>query len=117
MRLITKKDQNVIDTHTCGILTEICFTRKSLTGITQAQNIKPTTPHYHKQQTELFWVDKGEVTIKVESDGKVTETKVCEGEVLCIEPGEIHSITKASEVNRLILISTPAWTKDDEFVV
>lgn len=113
MKYISKKQQNIINSDTCGELLEILNIKDVPVSITQVKNIKPTKTHYHKIGTEIYWVKEGCISVKV-NDNKIIE--LSEGEVLVISPNETHEVVDSSKKNEIIVINSPRWKQEDEFL-
>ncbi len=112
MKKIDKNNQNIVNSETCGELLEVLNLKGVPVSVTQAVNLRPTKPHYHKVGTEIFWVRKGEITVKVDESEPV---KICSGEVLVISPNEVHEVVETSDDNEVIVINNPRWEKGDEY--
>lgn len=108
MKLIKFEDQKIIDSQTCGKLLEVINSKESPVSITVADCIKPTKPHFHQISTELYWVLKGTV--------EVNNSVLNSGDLLIINPGEKHAVTKASKTNKVVVISYPTWSPSDEYL-
>jgi mannose-6-phosphate isomerase-like protein (cupin superfamily) len=100
---------------TCGVMRELTSFKdfKDLNFI--HVTIRDSTQrHYHKKQTEAYYVLKGTAEMEVD-DKKETLT---EGSLIMIFPNSKHKATKISEEDVEVLVaSTPSWTEGDEFLV
>ena len=109
------KDQKGFESPACGWMRDIV--RHDDVNIVVADNIKPNKPHFHKKTIELYLVLKGSISIQVKKGSEVTVVVLDQGDVLLLEPGECHQITKSSDDNQLLVVCTPAWSEEDEFIV
>lgn len=116
MKLIRTNDYRNIRSNTCGALTELLNDSTIPISITKAINIVPTTKHAHKQSVEIYWVVEGNLEIELTTNRETKVIKLLQGTILIINPGEFHSVVKASETNEVIVLSTPPWTSDDELL-
>jgi mannose-6-phosphate isomerase-like protein (cupin superfamily) len=68
--------------------------------------------HYHAQMTEIYLVASGESTAVV--DGK--EVALAAGDILVVEPGEVHTFTNNSADYYHFVIHTP-FVRGDKVLV
>lgn len=113
MKIFKRKNQKEIKSDTCGLLVEALNSNDFNTSITLANDIKPTTAHYHKLSTEIYWVLEGEIKILIDN----VEINVDGGDLIIINPNEVHKVLSASKENKIGVISNPRWTKEDEYIV
>lgn len=73
-----------------------------------AVDIDGARAHYHKRSTELYYVLEGEGTVTL--DG--VEHAVCQGSIVHIPPGVIHS---AKGRVRVLVVGIPDIAEDDLF--
>ena len=66
--------------------------------------------HFHKEVNEYYIVTEGSFEILI--NGR--KTSVTKGQVLFVEPGEIHGITKTSPDLKCFLVKWPSG-KEDKF--
>ncbi len=100
---------------TCGIMRELTNSKdfKDM-SIIHVRITGSTKKHYHKDSTEIYFVLKGSIDVKI--DGKVEHLE--EGEMIMIYPNTNHEAWKTSEEDAEILtISSPSWAEDDEILV
>jgi quercetin dioxygenase-like cupin family protein len=114
MKLITLDKYKQIQSDTCGSLIELLNDSNISVSITIAENLKPTKAHYHKSSTEIYWVEKGKLEIQV---NRIKKFRLGEGNILVINPNEIHEVINASEENRVIILNSPNWKKEDEYII
>ncbi|MFH1899031.1 MAG: cupin domain-containing protein [Patescibacteria group bacterium] len=115
--LIKKKKQQVkFKSPVCGFLIDIIKTGKF--GIVKAENIGITGRHYHKKTTEVYYLLSGEIVVEVkEKNKKEKKVKLEAGDVLVLQPYDIHKIIKASDKNQMIVTCVPDWQEEDEINV
>lgn len=73
--------------------------------------IDNTFPHYHNRTTEIYEVQKGELTLTV--NGKVYT--LGQGQSFTVQPGETHA-AKGSET-WVQVTSRPGWRSDDHLKI
>jgi len=117
MKVIKKSDQTKIETETCGMLTEVINSNDIPVSVVIANDLKPTKHHYHKKAVEIYWVLSGEIDLAVTKGKKKQEVKLQKGDLAVIKEGEGHEVTKASEKNKVIVINSPPWKKEDEYLI
>ncbi len=74
----------------------------------------PTIPHFHKKRTEFYFVLNGEGKLIIA--GSRTPHKM-KKEVLVIIPPNIVHYTIPRTPLKVMTVSTPAWTKEDEHII
>lgn len=111
-----KSQQKKFKSPICGYLVDVVKTEDF--SLVKADNIGVTGKHYHKKTTEVYHLIKGEVTLEVKEKGK-KEVKIAlkSGDVLVLQPYDIHKVVSASKKNELIVTCVPDWREDDEIVV
>lgn len=116
MLIKKKKQQKSFKSPICGFLINVVKTKDF--GIVKANNIGITGKHYHKKTTEVYHLLSGELTLEVKEKGKKQKKiQLQSGDVLVLQPFDIHKIIKASDKNELIVTCVPDWRKDDEISV
>ncbi len=116
MLIKKKKQQRRFKSPVCGFLIEVVKTKGF--GIVKAENIGVTGKHYHKKTTEVYHLLSGELTLEVKEKGKKEKKiQLQSGDVLVLQPFDIHKIIKASNRNELIVTCVPDWREDDEISV
>ena len=110
-----KKDQKVIKSPLCGNLIEVI--KNNSFGIVKAVNIGTTGKHYHKIATETYHLLSGELVILVEKGNERSEVILKSGDVLVLEPFDVHKIVKASDRNEMIVTNVPEWQAVDEIEI
>lgn len=68
--------------------------------------------HYHTKMREVYLIAKGESTAKVNGQ----EVKLVAGDMLVVEPNEIHTFTTNSKDYLHFVIHTP-FAKDDKVLI
>lgn len=118
MLYVPKDSNKTINTDSCGELTEVLVEQKQPISITVADDIKPTSAHYHKTLSEIYWMLSGTIEVTVNSSGNKQQVITLNtGDTLVIEPQEVHQITKASDKNKLVVLNSPSWRPGDEVIV
>ena len=116
MLIKKKKQQKRFKSPICGYLIDVIKTKDF--GIVKANNIGVTGKHYHKKTTEVYHLINGELTLEVKEKGKKEKKiQLKSGDVLVLQPFDIHKIVKASNRNELIVTCVPDWREDDEISV
>ena len=111
-----KGNQTKIKSPSCGDLLEIVKTKDF--GIVRAENIGITGRHYHRKLTEVSHLLSGEIEVEVGKKGGKVETVVLKsGDVLVLQPFDIHKIVKASKNNKMLVTCVPDWSEEDEINV
>ncbi|MDQ6986020.1 MAG: cupin domain-containing protein [Candidatus Dojkabacteria bacterium] len=115
MQLIKKDQQKNIQGEMCGSLIEVLNQKDFPFGIVVSEDIRSTEAHYHKESKKCYWMLEGWVDLVIENvkTGEKTSTKLEDGDLITFEPFEKHQIINASEKNKLVTISSPAWHIDD----
>ena len=100
MLIRRKKQQKSFKSPICGVLIDVVKTKDF--GIVKANKIGVTGRHYHKKTTEVYHLLSGKLTLEIKEKNK-TETKIHlkSGDVLVLQPLDIHKIIKASDKNEL----------------
>ena len=66
-------------------------------------------PHYHRRMTEIYLMARGVATMQV--DGRPVALEA--GDVIVIEPGEVHTFLHASPDHFHFVIQTPGLAGDE----
>lgn len=73
-----------------------------------------TTPHYHRQTEEIYYILRGGGTMTIGSE----ERAVAPGDAIAIPPGEIHTIVNsATEPLVFLCCCAPSYEHDDTVLV
>lgn len=117
--MIIKKasDQVVVQSATCGEVHEILQRGEyGPFSVAILFQIKPTTAHFHLTFDETYFVLDGEITIELyDPISKKRSTLTLQANELCvITKGIHHKVIKASEQNRLCVIASPPFVREDE---
>ena len=100
----------------------ICGTLRELTNQEDCKKINvthvtitgETKKHYHKIMKEAYYVLKG--VLQMELDDEIIDCP--KGTLIMMAPGVKHKARQVSEEKpEVLVIATPAWSADDEFVV
>ena len=68
--------------------------------------------HVHEKMNEIYLVAKGSSTIVINKK----EIELCAGDMLVVEPGEIHTFINSSEDYLHFVIHSP-FVKDDKKII
>ncbi len=117
MKIVRKSEQKEIETETCGMLTEVLNNKNVPVSLVLAENLQPTKPHYHKKTMEIYWVLEGKIDLVVTKGNEKQEVKLQASDLVVIEKKESHEVTNASENNKVIVVNSPPWEKDDEYTI
>lgn len=117
--MLTKKlrDHNVVHSPFCGEIREIIAgSDYDKLGIAVAIDIKPTTAHYHKTFDEIYFVLDGELELEFYDPAaeKTWIEALSANELVVVSKGVHHKVVRASERNRLCVVSTPPFHEGDE---
>jgi mannose-6-phosphate isomerase-like protein (cupin superfamily) len=116
MLIKRKYQQKRFKSPICGYLVDIVKTKDF--GIVRADSIGVTGKHYHKKSTEVYHLIKGEIAVEVKEKGKKEVVVTLKpGDVLVLQPHDIHKVVKASKSNELLVTCVPDWREDDEILV
>lgn len=115
MYIVRKTKNSKPENITCGIMRKLTdskdFSGMDIVNVTIKD---PTKEHYHKTITEVYYVLKGKVKVKV--DGKTEELR--EGEMIMIFPNTKHKAWKTTKNNaEILVICSPPWTEEEEIIV
>lgn len=118
--MITKKqsDFHYAANEYCGKIANILPREDSPhVSIAVAFDIKPTVGHYHLEFEEIYFVLDGTLELKFYDPKmkKTWEDEFAANELVVIPVGLHHKIIKASDKNRLCIITTPGWHVNDEY--
>ncbi len=115
MKVIKRKQQNQIQSDTCGLILEVINQKDFPFGIVLSENIKSTDAHYHKKAKKCYWMLEGWVNLKVENikTGKISKILLDKGDLITFDPFEKHQIIDGSDKNRMVTITSPAWHIED----
>lgn len=117
--MLTKKlaDHVVVHSPFCGEIREILLgSDYDKLGIAVAIDIRPTTAHFHETFDEIYFVLDGELDLEFfdpESGTTWTES-LSPNELAVVSKGIHHKVIKATEKNRLCIVSAPPFHVDDE---
>lgn len=110
-------DQVIHYSSTCGEVIEILKKEDGLSlGVAIVENTQETQAHYHLTFDELYFVLDGEISLQLYLPhlNQVQNYDLKTNELCVITQGIHHKIIKASEKNRLCVISTPPFHAGDE---
>jgi mannose-6-phosphate isomerase-like protein (cupin superfamily) len=90
-----------------------CIQKQSLAEARVAAGAS-TTPHYHPQTEEIYYVLEGIGRMNI--GGELRD--VLPGDAIAIPPGEVHTITNTgSEVLRFLCCCAPGYEHEDTVLV
>ena len=117
--MLTKKraDHVVVHSPFCGEIREILLgSDYDKLGIAVAIDIKPTTAHFHKTFDEIYFVLDGELELEFfdPESGRTWTEPLSPNELAVVSKGIHHKVLKATEKNRLCIVSAPPFHADDE---
>jgi len=117
--MLTKKlgDHIVVHSPFCGEIREIITGGDyDKLGIAVAIDIKPTTAHYPKTFDEIYFVLDGELELEFydPAEEKTWSAVLTANELTVVSKGVHHKVVRASEHNRLCVVSAPPFHEDDE---
>lgn len=116
IKSIQNKNLVKIKSPVCGFLTDVVKTGEF--GIVKAENIGVTGRHYYKKTTEVYHLLSGELALEIkERNKKQKRVELKSGDVLVLQPFDIHKIIKASPKNKMIVTCVPDWLEEDEINV
>lgn len=110
-------DHLIVNSPTCGEVRDILKKGDyDPLGIAISINIQKTEGHYHLTFDEIYFVLDGEMTLQVydPTTAKSTDYLLKANELIVISKGLHHKVIKASQQNRLCIISAPPFHEDDE---
>ncbi|GAB4182889.1 MAG: hypothetical protein Fur0032_23910 [Terrimicrobiaceae bacterium] len=109
-------DHVVKQSPTCGEIREILRGGEYSPNIALAMGIGVTTAHYHLGFDEIYFVLDGTLVLKLHdpATGESTDVELGPNELCVITRGIHHQVLKASESNRLCVITCPAFDPQDE---
>ena len=84
---------------------------RSSFGICRLRPGEVLTPHEHRIMEEIFYMLKGELLVEI--SGK--ETLLKEGQMMLIEPGEIHKLTNPGNDYNEYVISCAPFAAGDKY--
>lgn len=117
--MLTKKlaDHIIVHSPFCGEIREIVAGNDyDKLGVAVAIDIKPTTAHFHRTFDEIYFVLDGELELEFydpESD-KTWAESLSANELTIVSKGVHHKVLRATEKNRLCVISAPPFHANDE---
>ncbi len=117
--MLTKKlaDHIIIHSPFCGEIREIIAGGDyDKLGIAVAIDIKPTTAHFHRTFDEIYFVLDGELELEFfdPAADKTWAESLSANELVVVSKGIHHKVVRASEHNRLCVVSVPPFHADDE---
>ena len=117
--MITKKfaDQNVLDSPYCREMREVINGNDyEKMAIAIAVDMEQMDAHYHKTFDQIFFVLDGEMKFEFydPANGNVWTVESSLNDLVIVKEGIHHKVLRASEHNRLLVLSIPQYDPDDE---
>ncbi len=90
-----------------------CIVKQSLAEARLAPGAK-TTPHFHPETEEIYYILEGQGMMQIESETK----EVRPGDAIAIPPGAKHQLTNTGEATlKLLCCCAPAYEHDDTVLI
>lgn len=117
MKLGRRENQDETKSPASGVLKNIVHTEKF--GIVSFDNIGVTGRHYHIKLEEVYLILSGEIIVEVKEKGEniCRRVELKRGDVLLLQPGDVHKIIETSKENKLLVFCIPDWQEEDEIIV
>ncbi len=117
--MITKKydEHNVLESPYAREMREIISSSEyEKAGVAIAVDLEQMEAHYHNTFDEIFFVLDGEMKFEFydPKDTRVWTEELSLNETIIVGKGIHHKILRASEHNRLLVVSIPPYHPDDE---
>jgi mannose-6-phosphate isomerase-like protein (cupin superfamily) len=110
-------DHLIVHSPYCGEIREIISgSDYDKLGMALAVDIKPTTAHYHKTFDEIYFVLDGVLEIEFydPASDRAWNEVLSANELVVVSKGVHHKVVRASDRNRLCVVSVPPFHADDE---
>lgn len=111
------KDFKVVKNDACGQAIEILNTKDyEKCSIAIFDDVKESQGHFHQKADEIYWLQSGQITLQFfDSLQERRWEELLEPEELVVIPAGLHhKVIKSSAKNKLIVISVPRWTIEDQ---
>ena len=117
--MITKKyeEHNILDSPYAKEMREIISgSEYENVAVAIAVDLEQMDAHYHNTFDEIFFVLDGNMKFEFydPKDGRVWTDELSLNETIIVKKGIHHKILRASEHNRLFVVSIPPYNPDDE---
>lgn len=117
--MITKKyaDHNVLDSPYAREMREIINSNEyERAGVAIAVDMEQMDAHYHKTFDQIFFVLDGDMKFKFydPQNGNTWTVESSLNDLVIVKEGIHHKVLRASEHNRLLVVSIPQYDPDDE---
>ena len=85
-------------------------------GVAIAVDLEQMDAHYHKTFDEVFYVLDGDIKLEFydPDNGNIWTEGLSKDELLVVKKGTHHKILRATEHNRMLIISIPPYHREDE---
>jgi len=110
------QDHNIVKSPICGEIREILINDEFSPNIAIVIDIGETKAHSHTEFDEIYFVLDGSLTLKLHDpkSNETTELTLGQNELCVITKGIHHKVVKASEQNRLCVLTIPKFNIKDE---
>ena len=117
--MVTKKytEHNVLDSPYAREMREIINSSEyEKASMTIAVDLEQMDAHYHKTFDQIFFVLEGDMKFEFydPANGNVWTVESSVNDLVIVKEGIHHKVLRASEHNRLLVISIPQYDPDDE---
>ena len=117
--MITKKysEHNVLDSPYAREMREILNSSEyDKAAVAVAVDLEQMDAHYHETFDEIFYVLDGDIKFEFydPDNGNIWTEGLSGDELLVVKKGIHHKILRATEHNRMLVISIPPYHPDDE---
>jgi len=117
--MITKKyaEHNVLDSPYAREMREIIARGEyNKAGIAIAVDLEQMDAHYHETFDEIFFVLDGDMKFEFydPQKGNIWTVESSLNDLVIVKQGIHHKVLRASEHNRLLVVSIPQYDPDDE---
>ncbi len=117
--MVTKKytEHNVLDSPYAREMREIINSSEyEKASMAIAVDLEQMDAHYHKTFDQIFFVLVGDMKFEfyVPANGNVWTVESSVNDLVIVKEGIHHKVLRASEHNRLLVISIPQYDPDDE---
>ena len=117
--MVTKKytEHNVLDSPYAREMREIINSSEyEKASMAIAVDLEQMDAHYHKTFDQIFFVLEGDMKFEFydPANGNVWTVESSVNDLVIVKKGIHHKVLRASEHNRLLVISIPQYDPDDE---
>ncbi len=117
--MVTKKytEHNVLDSPYAREMREIINSSEyEKASMAIAVDLEQMDAHYHKTFDQIFFVLEGDMKFEFydPQNGNIWTVESSVNDLVIVKKGIHHKVLRASEHNRLLVISIPQYDPDDE---